>query len=418
MLDLRRVDPTYHLFFDDGQQLELTPDSERTRSQLEAIEPGSYASLLRYLEEGGRRYSLAMEHIVRRNFRSLTEFLNPASILVFLRLHALTGHYRHMQAFFHQPRLKAAFTFQDMYMGLSPFEAPATFSMLQFTELAHGVWFPRGGMYAIIEALLALAQRQGVEFCFNCPVERILIRDGLVRGVQLSDGRCLESETVLANADLPYVYRQLLPADGSAARLERLRYSCSTVNFLWCLDRPFPQLQPHMLFLSDRYRRNFDAILHERTLAAEPSVFVHAPTRLDPALAPPRHDTVIGIVPVGHISHRSNQDWDDLTLRARQAVMARLASLGMTDFEAHLKFEIRFAPPDWLKRFNLVRGATHGLAHTLLQMGYFRPHNRHPRYPNLYFAGASTHPGTALPTALVSGRLAAERLLQDLVLRP
>ncbi len=416
LLDLSRVDPTYHLIFDDGQSLVLTSDRERMRSQLEVLEPGSYKGLLRYLEEGGRHYDLAMERIVRRDFRSMAEFLTPSNMLTFLRLHALTPHYGHMRAFFDEPRLRAAFTFQDMYMGLSPFQAPATFSMLQFTEIAHGVWFPRRGMYAVVEALQALAQRSGAEFLFRAPVEQILTRDSRAYGVALADGRVLDADVILANADLPYVYRELLPPDGSARRLDRLQYSCSTISFLWGVDRTYSQIPPHTLFLANGYRRNFEAIQRDHTLAEEPSVYVHAPARLDPSMAPPEQDTLVGIVPVGHLSGDSDQDWEGLKIRARQAVLSRLAGLGVCDLEAHLKFEIVFTPEDWQRHLNLVRGATHGLAHTLLQMGYFRPHNRHARYHNLYFAGASTHPGTGLPTALVSGRLAAERILDDLQL--
>lgn len=414
LLDLQRVDPTYHLVFDDGQQLELTAEFERMRQQLESFEPGSFDAFQRYIEEGSAHYDLAMDRIVRRNFRSVTEFITPSNVAAFLRLRALTPHYRHMRSFFDEPRLKAAFTFQDMYMGLSPFQAPATFSMLQFTELAHGVWYPRGGMYAVVEALVRLAERAGVEFVYDAPVARIPIRDSRADGVALADRTTLEADVVVANADLPYVYRELLPNDGSARRLNRKKFSCSTINFLWATDRPYPQVQPHTLFLSDRYRENFDTIQSEPTMGAEPSVYVHAPARLDSAMAPPGGDTLVAIVPVGHIQPEWDQDWDDLKRRARNAVLLRLGSLGVTDIDEHLKFEICYTPEDWRDRYNLVRGSTHGLAHSLLQMGYFRPHNRHDRYRNLYFAGASTHPGTGFPTAIVSGRLVAERVMEDM----
>jgi phytoene desaturase len=414
VLDLHRVDPTYHLVFDDGQRLVLTSEPQRMRAQMESLEPGSFEALQRYLGEGQRHYDLAMSRLVRRNFRALGEFLTPSNILVFLQLRALSPHYSHMRAYFDDPRLKAAFTFQDMYMGLSPFDAPATFSMLQFTELADGVWFPRGGMYAIIQALVGIAERQGVELAFESPVERIVTSDSRASGVVLADGRTLKADVIVANADLPYVYQELLPADGTAERLDRRHFSCSTINFLWAVDRPYPEIPPHLLFLCDDYRRNFEAIQRERTLAENPSVYLHAPARLDPSLAPPGQDTLIGIVPVGHLAEDGSQDWETLKGRARQALLRRLAAIGVTDLEAHLKFEVTFTPLDWHHRFNLVKGATHGLAHTLLQMGYFRPHNRHARYRNLYFAGASTHPGTGLPSAIVSGRLAAERILEDM----
>ena len=412
-LRLRSVDPTYHLRFDDGSALDLTSDLERLRPQLEAIEPGSFDACLRYLEEGFRHHHLVVSHLVRRNFRSLAEFLSPASLSVYLRVGAFQNHYRHLGSFFRTPRLKAAFSFQDMYMGLSPFEAPATFSLMQYAELAEGVWYPEGGMVRVVDALHEIAEARGAEFRFGVPVERIEAIDSHVGGVILADGSRVAADLVLANADLPYVYRALLPPDGTAERLDRKRYSCSTISFLWGVDRVYPQLSAHMLFLCDDYRRNFEALSRERGLAENPSVYVHAPARLDASMAPPGQDTLIGIVPVGHLDPQAGQDWDEMAARARAAILRRLASVGASDLESHLKFEICYRPADWQRRYNLVKGATHGLAHTLTQMAYFRPHNRHARYRNLYFAGASTHPGTGLPTAIVSGRLAAERILED-----
>ena len=412
-LEMRRVDPTYHLRFDDGSGLDLTSNLEQMRAQLEAIEKGSFAPFLRYIEEGGNHYRLAIEHIVRRNFRSLGEFLSPANLPVFLRIGAFRNHYRRTGAYFRQPRLKAAFTFQDLYMGLSPFEAPSTFSFLQYTELADGVWFPKGGMYRVVESLLGIAERRGVELRFKTPVDRIEVDGARATAVRLADGGRLPADIVLANADLPYVYRELLPADGTAVRLERKRYSCSTISFLWGVDRTYDQLPPHTLFLADQYRENFDAITGDLVLADNPSVYLHAPARLEPSMAPAGHDSLVGIVPVGHLDGKTGLDWDDLKRRARDALLRRLATVGITDLDNHLKFEFCFGPSDWQRRFNLVNGSTHGLAHTLMQMGYLRPHNRHARYGNLYFAGASTHPGTGLPTAIVSGRLAAERILED-----
>ena len=122
----------------------------------------------------------------------------------------------------------------------------------------------------------------------------------------------------------------------------------------------------------------------------------------------------MAIVPVGHLDPHAGQDWPEITRRARAAARAPPGLAGRDAISRRIALRDVFDPADWQRRFNLVRGATHGLAHTLLQMGWFRPHNRHARYRNLYFAGASTHPGTGLPTAIVSGRLAAERVLEDL----
>jgi phytoene desaturase len=412
-LQLMRVDPTYHLVFDDGTQLALTSDMPRMRDQLEAIEPGSFEGFLRYMREGSQHYTIAMERLVARDFRSAADFFTWRNVPLLFRLKPLLRHYQHMSAYFNEPRLKAAFTFQDVYMGLSPFEAPATFSMMPWTELAHGVWYPQGGMYRVVEALMDAARQAGVEFAFHARVSRIAVDGAHASGVVLADGSELNADVIVANADLPYVYDRLLPPEPEADRLAHKAYSCSTVSFFWGVDTAYPALQPHTLFLADAYQENFVRIGQLRDLPDQPSLYLHAPARLDPAAAPPGEDTLIAVVPVGHLDSRGKQDWRHIRTRARQAVFDRLALLGITDLQAHVKFEVNYLPLSWRKRYNLVRGATHGLSHTLTQLGYLRPHSRHAHYHNLYFVGASTHPGTGVPTALICGRLVAERIGDD-----
>jgi phytoene desaturase len=413
-LDLQRVDPTYQLVFDDGSQLALTSDMKALQEQIESIEPGGFQGLLRYLDEGHRHYYVGIQKLVLRDFRKATQFINLANIPLLFQLKPLVNHYSHMSAYFDDPRLKAAFTFQDVYMGLSPFEAPATFSMMPYTELAHGVWYPKGGMYSIVEALMLLAREAGVEFNFNTAVTRVDLNGKKARGVELAGGQHLEADAILANADLPYVYQDLLPPDAQAKKISRKRFSCSVISFFWGVDRTYEQLGPHTLFLADDYHENFDTIIDDLGLPANPSLYLHAPARLDPDMAPPGQDTLIAIVPVGHMSENGDQNWSAIRDQARQQVFRRLTALGITDLEAHIKFETNFTPLSWRKRYNLVKGSTHGLCHNLTQLGYFRPPNRHQRYQNLYFTGASTHPGTGLPTAMVSGRLTAQRLMDEL----
>ena len=414
MLGLQRVDPTYHLVFDDGSGLALTSDMKVMRDQLECIEHGSFDGFLRYMQEGQRHYNVGIDRLVNRDFRTASEFFSLGNLPLLYQIKPLKKHYGNMRAYFNSPRLKTAFTFQDVYMGLSPFEAPATFSMMPYTEIAHGVWYPRGGMYAVVDALMAIARKAGVEFLFDTAVERIEIGQTQARGVILKDGRRLEADAVLANADLPYVYQELLPDDGRAQQLSRKQFSCSVISFFWGVNKRYEKLGPHTLFLADDYRENFKSIIDDLTIPDNPSLYVHAPARLDPSMAPPNEDTLTAIVPVGHMSDNGQQDWSAIRYQARQSVFRRLAALGITDLEEHIKFEVSYTPQSWQKHYNLMKGSTHGLSHNLMQLGYFRPRNRHPVYHNLYFVGASTHPGTGVPTAMVSGRLAACRIMDDL----
>ena len=413
-LDLRRIDPTYRIHFRDGSTLTLSSDLNTMQAQLEAIEPGSFGAYLRYLNEGYRHYKLALTHLVGRNFRSWPEFYNPRNLLLFLRLKGLTKHYDNVGNYFADPRLRATFSFQNVYVGVSPYEAPAVFSLLQYTELADGVWFPMGGIYRVVEALTGIAEKWGSGFLYDAPVVQINVDGRRATGVTLADGRQIRADVVVANADLPYVYHTLLPDDGTAQRLERKKYGCSAVMFYWSLDKRYPQFGPHNLFLAGDDRHSFNQVFKELTLPDDPSFYVHAPVRVDPALAPEGQDTLTTAIPVGHINDAAPQDWAAIQTRARQIVLRRLEEIGVGDLDAHIKSEVSYTPYDWQNRYNLAKGSTHGLSHHLLQLGYLRPHNRHHRYRNLYFVGASTHPGTGMPTVLVSARLATERILQEI----
>jgi phytoene desaturase len=414
-LELCRIDPTYRIRFEDGTQLALTSDLGALQAQVEAIEPGSFGSLLRYLVEGHQAYHLCLQRFVGRNFSHFLDYFSLPNLPLLFKLKALVNHYDNIGHYFEDPHLKAAFTFQNMYLGLSPFDAPATYSLVQYTELADGVWLPVGGIYRVIESLVRVAEAHGVRFLYDAPVKQIEVDGNRATGVVLQDGSRLRADVVVANADLPYVYSHLLPDEAEAQRLEHLQYTCSAIMFYWGIDTVYPQLGTHNVFLADDYRSSFERIFKEHLLPDEPSFYVHAPTRIDPSAAPLGEDTLMVLVPAGHLDEGLAQDWDALRAHARAAVIQRLAaSAGVVDLEQHLKFEVSYTPHDWLRLYNLAKGAAFGLSHNFLQVGYLRPHNRHRRYGNLYFVGSSTHPGTGLPMVLLSARLTTERILKEI----
>jgi len=167
------------------------------------------------------------------------------------------------------------------------------------------------------------------------------------------------------------------------------------------------------LFIADDFRESFDALFDGRTIADEPSFYIHAPARVDPSMAPAGEDTLMVAFPIGHLVGDRSEDWPAIKKHCKEYAIQRLKRLGITDIEDHIKFEINLTPEYWENRYNLNKGSAHGLSHDLLQMGYMRPHNRHKKYQNLYFVGASTHPGTGLPTVLVSAKLVSERILRE-----
>ncbi len=413
-LDLKRIDPTYKVHFDDGLQLELTSNLGDMQAQLEKVEKTAFTGFLNYIAEGGKHYKMSVEKFVGRNFYNIFEYFSIRNLPLLFQLKALMKHYTNVSKYFKDDRLKAAFTFQNMYLGLSPYDAPATYSLLQYTELAEGVWYPVGGMYAAIQALTSVAEKLGVKFIYNAPVKKLKVEGSKVKGVELQDGREFIADIFVGNADLPYIYKELLPRNNEAKKLENKLYTCSTIMFYWGVDKEYLQIGHHNVFLGGDYKASFDQIFNDHTLPEVPSFYVHAPARTDKAAAPNGQETLYVLVPVGHLDARTGQDWDAMVNRARETVFTRLAKeMGVNDLREHIKFEIVYQPKVWKERFNLEKGAAFGLSHNFWQVGYLRPQNRHKQYKNLYFAGASTHPGTGLPIVLLSARLTTERIFKE-----
>ena len=414
-LELQRLDPTYRVHFHDGTHLDLTSNLVEMREQLEAMEAGAFGAYLKFLAEGYNHYNLSLEKFVGRNFRSIFEYFNPVNLPLLIQLKALTTHASNTGRYFKDPRLLAAFSFQNMYLGLSPYEAPATFSLLQYTELADGVWFPKGGLYKVIEVFTAIAESLGVQFVYNAPVRRIDIEGGRASGITLENGEHLKADVVIANADLPYVYSELLPEDGSRQKLAKKKYTSSALMFYWGIRGPkSSNLLHHNVFLADdQYQASFDRIFKDLSLPDVPSFYINAPSRSEAGFAPADGDGLMALVPVGHINDEKPQDWESLESKARKFVIDRLQAMGLGDIPSRMVFEERISPNTYQNKWNLAKGSAFGLSHNFLQVGYLRPQNRHARYPNLYFVGASTHPGTGLPIVLLSAKLTVERIIEE-----
>jgi phytoene desaturase len=404
----------YTVHFGDGTAIPFSGEEDIMKPPLEKTEPGSYRKVQQYIGTGYKFFTLSMDKLLGRNFLKLFDFVTIRNALLLIRLKTYLRHAFYVRRYFHHPNLRIAFTFQNIYVGQDPYRAPALFAMIPAAELTEGSLCPAGGIYRVTETLISTAEKLGVQFFYEKPVNRIIVNRDKAEGIMLDDGESVHADIIVANADLPYVYRELLPDRNKSSWIDRHKFSCSSVVIHWGLSRTYPQLGHHNVFLSDDYRKNLHRIFRDKSLSDHPSFYVHAPSRTDASAAPEGGDTLSVIIPAGHADPRKPQDWDELYHKARISVIQRLKKLGLDDIEDHIKFEISYLPPDWQKTFNLSRGSTFGsLAHNILQMGYFRPHNRHRKYRNLYFVGGSTHPGNGIPLVLLSARLTTERILKE-----
>jgi phytoene desaturase len=405
----------YKIYFDNNDVLTFSPDKEIMKIQHEKIEPGSFAKSQKYVADGYEIFQIGINKLIGRNFDNIFQFANFRNIGMLIKLKTYISNWRYVKKFFQDNHLRMAYTFQNIYVGQSPFNSPALFSMVPAAELTEGSFFPKGGMYTIVEKLLTEARSSGVQFHFNKAVGKIRVKKKKAEGIIFDDGSEADADIIVANADLPYVYRKLLPDRGKSRRLDRKKYSCSAICMHWGLDKVYPQLGHHSVFLSDGFREGLDRIFNDKSIGDHPSFYTHAPTRTDPTAAPEGHDTLSFIVGAGHVDKKKKQDWETLKMKVRLAVIQRLKNLGLEDIEEHIKFEICYTPENWETACNISRGSVFGsLAHNLLQMGYFRPHNQHSKYKNLFFVGGSTHPGNGIPNVLLSAKLTAERILKTI----
>jgi phytoene desaturase len=406
------LEDLYKIYFDNNDVFTFSRDKEKMKIQHDKIEPGSFSKSQKYVSDGYAIFQTGINKLIGRNFNNIFQFVNFRNIGMLIKLKTYISNWAYAKKFFRDKHLLMAYTFQNIYVGQSPFNSPALFSMVPAAELTEGSFFPKGGMYSIVEKLLSAAKSYGVHVIYNNAVRSINVNGKRAESITLENGSVIGADIIVANADLPYVYRRLLAEKWKSFRLDRMKYSCSAICFHWGLDKVYPQLGHHSVFLSDEFRDGLDSIFKDKSVGDHPSFYVHAPARSDASAAPADQDTLSFIIGAGHVDKMKKQYWDNLKEKTRNAVIQRLKQLGLIDIEEHIKFEICFTPESWESACNISRGSVFGsLAHNLLQMGYFRPHNQHSRYKNLFFVGGSTHPGNGIPNILISARLTSERIL-------
>ncbi|HSV88808.1 MAG TPA: phytoene desaturase family protein [Bacteroidales bacterium] len=413
-LEVTAMNDLYTLFFDNGTRLTFTTDAARMAEQLEKFEKGSSVREREYVRKGYELYKFGFLKLLSRNFYRLTDFINLHNVFLLLKLKTYISHSRYTKRFFRDRRLQTAYIFQNIYVGQSPFSSPALFSMIPAAELTEGSLFPTGGMFSVVARLIEKCKAAGVRFHYGKEIKRIMVSGNRALGFEFNDGTTKEADVIIANADLPYVYNNLLPPSFKSWKLRHMKYSCSALVFHWGVDKAYPQLGHHSIFLSDDFRKGLNSIFRKRSIGNDPCFYVHAPVRTDPTAAPPGCDSLSIIVSAGQYRERDAHNWNAVVESTRRVVIEKLKRAGLTDIEKHIRMEMACTPVEWESMLNVMRGSVFGsLRHSILQMGYFRPHNRDNKYKNLYFTGGSTHPGNGIPMVLLSAKLVTERILRD-----
>ena len=407
-LTLRPLDPVYRAFFPDGSTLDVRSDPAAMRDEVGRVcGPAEAAGYERWVDYVSALYRLEMRDFIDRNLDSPLDLLTPslarlAAMGAFRRLAPKVGQY------LKDPRTRRVMSFQSMYAGLSPYDALAIYAVIAYMDSVAGVWFPVGGMHAIPRALAGAAEKHGVTFRYGATVTNVTTRNGRATGVTTAGGDHLAADVVVLNPDLPVAYRELLPPDTTPRRVKTLKHSPSCFLLLAGSTAAYSKTAHHNLHFGRAWRAVFDELVDGRRLMSDPSLLVTCPTTSDPSLAPPGRHAYSVLVPTPNLD--APIDWDVIGPRYRDEVVRHLERLGYAGFGDAVEVERVTTPADW-RRKGMERGTPFAAAHTFFQTGPFRPANVAPTVGNVVFTGSGTVPGVGVPMVLLSGRLAAERVL-------
>jgi phytoene desaturase len=380
-LDLVQLDPAYRAFFPDGSQLDIVSDVRRMADTIaDFAGPVDRDGYLRFADVVRRMFALELPHFIDRNLDSpvallSTQLVKLAQLGGFRRLAPLVA------SFFRDPRLRRVFSFQALYAGLSPFDALGLYASIAYLDSIAGVWFPVGGMHAVPTAMAAAATKHDVEIHTDREVVKVEMRGSRATAVHTADGERITADAVVINAEPPAAFDLL------------------------GRHRPRRRIAHHNLHFGRDWRRGFRE-LDRGELMAEPSFLVTSPTRTDALLAPADRHSYYALLPVPNVTSRI--DWDRLRPRLRDEMVARLEYAGYSGFGEGVEAEQFVTPADWARR-GYPAGTPFSAAHTFSQTGPFRQPNLVAE--NVALAGCGTQPGSGVPMALISGRLAAERVL-------
>lgn len=403
--DLVPVDPFYRVVFPDGRHFDYVGDDERLLPQIAEFNPADVDGYRKLVEHSKRIFDVGYTELVDADFSRFGDMMRIVPDLV--RLRAYKSLYNLVSHYIEDDALRQVFSFQPLLIGGNPFRVPAIYLLIHWLERKWGIHFALGGTAAIVRGLTRLLEEVGVDLRLNAPVERIEVVNGRSKGVLLDDQTFLEADIIVSNADPAMVYTKLIPASArrkhSDASVARRRYSMSLFVGYFGTKKTYPDVAHHSILLGPRYRELLTDIFDRKKLADDFSLYLHAPTRTDPSLAPPGGESFYVLSPVPN--QESGIDWEIEGTRYMDRILDALDRHYLPGLRDNLVTQFHVDPTYFETELRSYHGAAFGLEPTLRQSAYFRFHNTSEDIEGLYFVGAGVHPGAGLPGVLSSAKV-------------
>ncbi|MDM7918293.1 MAG: phytoene desaturase family protein, partial [Methanosarcina sp.] len=409
-----QLDPMYRLRFADGRELYPSPDKEKMKLSMENFSPGSFKGYLNYLEKEEKKYNKLIP-CLSIPYGKISDFFSKNLLSAIPYLDAHTSLYNVLSRYFSDPDVRIAFTFQAKYIGMSPWTAPGTFSIISYIEHGGGIYHVTGGLNQLSKGMAKAFDELGGHVHLNSPIRKIIVENSRARGIQFENGHIEKADYVVINADFAHAMAHLVEEKArkkwTDKNLNSKDYSCSTFMLYLGVKKESKDIPHHSIIFAKDYKRNVDEITKEMILSEDFSFYVQNATVTDKTLAPAGKSTIYVLVPMPN--KKGIIDWEKEKKSLRDKVLNALETRGgFKGIKESIEVEKIITPDDWEKEHSVYLGATFNLAHNVGQMLYFRPHNEFEEFKGCYLVGGGTHPGSGLPTIYESGRISAELIMK------
>ncbi len=412
-LRLIPLDPYYRIFYHDGSSIDYNGDGEKMKAQMRQFNPEDAERYDAFMADIKSVYDAVItDKLGARPFdtvKSMVDFVPRA-----IQLKAYLPVASYAKRFFKDFRHHFMYSFHPLFIGGNPFRSPSVYIMIPYLEQSQGVWFTNGGMYSLVEAFTQLLISQGGTIVTNAEVSNIVVEDGQAKGVQAGEVY-YPADLVVSNADVAHTYKHLIDKTHrrkwSDRKIDGMDYTMSCFLLYIGTRKQFPKLAHHTLILAKRYKALLADIFDKKILPDDFSMYLHAPTKSDPEMAPAGGESMYVLIPVANLEADIN--WSTETERFTEKVLDFLEAWGLTGLREHLDVLKVFTPEDFKTELNAFLGNAFGIEPKLSQTAYFRPHNRSEDIKNLYFVGAGTHPGAGVPGVLLSAETTEYCIRED-----
>lgn len=407
---LLRLDPSYRVVFSKNDVWDIPADYSAFRNMLDAIEPGAAVKCDAFLKEAAYKYDVGVNDLVYRPSQSLTEFFDWRLAKGVFRLDVFTSMSKHIRKYFKDPRIIELMEFPVLFLGATPQNTPALYSLMNFADIKLGTWYPMGGMHNIIKAMHSLAIELGVNFIFGEAAKGFDITGKDVVSLRTNTNK-LNADAVVASADYHHIDQQLLPKEYSNYTPEywdsRVMAPSSLIFYLG-VDRKLNNLQHHNLFFDEDFTQHAHQIYEDPAWPDKPLFYVSCPSKTDPSVAPEGMENLFVLVPVAPELH----DSEEIREKYYHMVMERLEALTEQKIRQHVIYKRSYAHNNFVQDYHSFKGNAYGLANTLKQTAILKPSLKNKKLNNLFYSGQLTVPGPGVPPSIISGKVVAQQVHQ------